>query len=228
MDNTFTQALGASDHHRGRRLTADYRRQKILEAAKTLFFKNGYAATSIDDIIHISGGSRRCIYDMFGNKRGLFNALVRDASQEVFKLLDSLDATPMTAESLLCQSGERILMEMFSVEWNFMRVVIMESLANPDLTKLYHENGPILVEQKLGALLEKSSDRESIGLRDCREASALFVGMMRNAVYSHYLAFNDQPSSEEIRTLTHRLAHVVLYGLTQKNKAFPYNQQAHS
>ena len=44
----------------------------ILDAAKNLFYHKGFDETSLAMIINEAGGSRRSIYNEFGNKRGLF------------------------------------------------------------------------------------------------------------------------------------------------------------
>ena len=52
------------------------RRESLLKAAAEVFFEQGYAAASIDAIIERAGGSKRNIYSEFGNKQGLFAAIV--------------------------------------------------------------------------------------------------------------------------------------------------------
>lgn len=47
---------------------------KILEAATRRFWRNGYAATSVDDLVQATGASRHALYEEFDAKRGLFSA----------------------------------------------------------------------------------------------------------------------------------------------------------
>ena len=53
------------------------RGESILEAAKNLFLKHGYAQTSLEMIIAEAGGSRRSIYNEFGNKQGLLTSVIQ-------------------------------------------------------------------------------------------------------------------------------------------------------
>src|SRR3546814_7792021 len=62
----------------GRSRRQDERREKILQAATEVFFKSGFAGASIDEVIAKVGGSKRTIYDYFGNKEELFAAIVRE------------------------------------------------------------------------------------------------------------------------------------------------------
>ena len=55
-------------------------RERLLEAALRLFASKGYAATSVRDIVSAAGVTAPSLYHHFGNKEGLFLAIVR-ASQ---------------------------------------------------------------------------------------------------------------------------------------------------
>ena len=63
------------------------RREALLRAAAEVFFEQGYAATSIDAIIERAGGSKRNIYNEFGNKQGLFSAIVKENADKVLSTL---------------------------------------------------------------------------------------------------------------------------------------------
>ncbi len=57
-------------------LTEAERRQRILAAAEDLFLGQGYAATSMDDVAHACGMSKKTLYRLFAHKQSLFAALV--------------------------------------------------------------------------------------------------------------------------------------------------------
>ena len=59
------------------------KREKIIKAAANLFFEKGFSNTSIDDIIKITGGSKREIYNEFGNKSGLFSVIIETYTDKV-------------------------------------------------------------------------------------------------------------------------------------------------
>jgi AcrR family transcriptional regulator len=46
--------------------------QQVLEAARDQFWKNGYAATSLDDLTKATGLGKGSLYGAFGDKRQLF------------------------------------------------------------------------------------------------------------------------------------------------------------
>ena len=50
----------------------DAKRQQILEAASACFARNGYDATSMDEVARAAGVSKGSLYDYFKNKEDLF------------------------------------------------------------------------------------------------------------------------------------------------------------
>ncbi|HUC16127.1 MAG TPA: TetR family transcriptional regulator [Acetobacteraceae bacterium] len=53
-----------------------YDRNEVLHRAMELFWSRGYYATSIDDLVRSTGVSRHGLYSEFGDKRGLFVAVM--------------------------------------------------------------------------------------------------------------------------------------------------------
>ncbi|HEX7498374.1 MAG TPA: TetR/AcrR family transcriptional regulator [Candidatus Limnocylindrales bacterium] len=60
------------------RLTAEERRDEIVAAASIEFAETGYAGTSTDAIARRSGVSQPYLFQLFGTKKELFTAAVRD------------------------------------------------------------------------------------------------------------------------------------------------------
>ena len=70
---------------RGRkRLTAEERREAILESALEVFAKRGYHASSIDDIARAAGISKALIYEHFGSKEDLYLRLLDQGAADLF------------------------------------------------------------------------------------------------------------------------------------------------
>lgn len=56
-------------------------RTALLNAALTVFSQKGYSATRLQDIAAMAGVTRGAIYHHFQNKAGLFEALMKEASE---------------------------------------------------------------------------------------------------------------------------------------------------
>jgi TetR/AcrR family transcriptional regulator, transcriptional repressor for nem operon len=55
---------------------------KILAAVRDQFWRQGYAATSLDDLMRVTGLGKGSIYGAFGDKRDLFLAVLRVYADE--------------------------------------------------------------------------------------------------------------------------------------------------
>ncbi|MDQ8756751.1 TetR/AcrR family transcriptional regulator [Sphingosinicella sp. LHD-64] len=58
-------------------------RAKLIAAARKAFGEEGYAAASMDDFTAAAGLTRGALYHHFGDKKGLFEAVVREIDAEM-------------------------------------------------------------------------------------------------------------------------------------------------
>jgi AcrR family transcriptional regulator len=65
------------------RLTGDERRDKILDAARTVFAQRGYHGASTADIATAAGCSEPMLYKHFASKQGLFVAALHEGGMAV-------------------------------------------------------------------------------------------------------------------------------------------------
>jgi AcrR family transcriptional regulator len=70
------------------------RRDQILAAAMTCFARQGYHATSMDDVVRESGLSVGAIYTYFASKEDLFLALAESRAQQTLAYLNELFRSP--------------------------------------------------------------------------------------------------------------------------------------
>ncbi len=67
-------------------------RRQILQAALKRFANSGYAATSIQQIVGDAKVSKPALYYYFRDKAGLFQALVNEAHDERFEVVQQAAA----------------------------------------------------------------------------------------------------------------------------------------
>ncbi len=60
-------------------------RDDVLDHAMMVFWRNGYQATSIQDLVDATGVNRGSLYTTFGDKRGLFLAVIEHYSERFGK-----------------------------------------------------------------------------------------------------------------------------------------------
>lgn len=156
--NAEAEQLGAP------RLTQDERRiarrQAILDAAESLFLEYGYPSVSLSAIVQRSGGSLATIYQMFGNKQGLLRAVVDRSNDEYLKDLDTLLASGLPPRRILEEFALRYLaLTTTPRKIAFMRLVIVESLTDPDFGEAFDNDMQLKYITRLASLFESWNAR---------------------------------------------------------------------
>jgi TetR/AcrR family transcriptional regulator, transcriptional repressor for nem operon len=70
--------------------TAHFDADEVAEAAMRIFWSKGYAATSIQDLIEVTGLSRSSLYNSFDSKHGIFQFALRRYHDQTASLVSLL------------------------------------------------------------------------------------------------------------------------------------------
>jgi AcrR family transcriptional regulator len=191
------------------------RREALLQAAAEVFFEQGYAATKIDAIIDRAGGSKRNIYNEFGNKEGLFLALVAENADMALSTLPVEEIEARDLRETLTAFGQHLMAAYMSPALiGIYRIAITEANRFPDLVRSFYEQGPGRATSQLAAILQGARDREEIRADDCERAAGHFVGMIRGNLHLQViLGLRPPPSGEEMKEAVASAAEVFLNGV---------------
>lgn len=191
------------------------RRQALLRAAAEVFFEQGYAATSIDAIIERAGGSKRNIYNEFGNKQGLFSALVKESADKVLSTLVIEQIEGHDLRATLTAFGQHLMgVYMSPTLIGIYRIAVTEANRFPDLVKSFYEQGPGRATSRLAEVLEVANKRGEIRTDDCLRLAGHFVGMIRDNLHLQVvLGLRAAPSDEEARQAVGSAVEVFLNGV---------------
>lgn len=194
------------------------RREALLRAAAEEFFERGYVATSIDAIIQRAGGSKRNIYSEFGNKEGLFLALVEaNADAALASLeLDEIDSSDL--RETLTKFGLHLLAVYMSPTLiGIYRTIVTEATRFPDLAKSFYERGPGRTTLRLAVVLETAKERGEIKSDDTFRLAGHFVGMIRDNLHLQViLGLRAPPSVAEAREAVVSAVEVFLNGAVSR------------
>ena len=120
------------------RPTADERHRReteILTAALGVFLRSGYGASTVDELAAAAQVTKRTLYAYYGDKAGVFAAMVTDLAAAV-----SLDAA--TDRDTLETLAARIVSRLHSDELvGLHQLVIAESTRFPELAVILHSSG---------------------------------------------------------------------------------------
>ena len=156
------------------------KRKRIIDAASHRFFKEGFAATSIEQVAADAGVSKVTIYNQFGDKRALFAAAV---THECEKMRDyfSLDAIPQgSIRNRLIALAEAMCVFFSRPEMiQFDRRIAAETQNEPMIGKAFLEAGPWRMKSAFTNWLAHASDCGELCIPDPELAAEQFVSMVK-------------------------------------------------
>jgi AcrR family transcriptional regulator len=81
-----------------RRLTAEHRRLRILDAARQVFAVSGYDGASMSEVATAAGVTKPVLYDHFNSKVDLYGALLGDIRDELLVRGAEISTLPLAPE----------------------------------------------------------------------------------------------------------------------------------
>ena len=184
------------------------RQQEILTAAQQLLGEKGYKKTSMLDIARRAGASKETLYAWFGDKQGLFSALI-DHNGEALRttlteaITKGVDEDPMSvlvafAESLLhLLTGER------SVALN--RAAISEASQDTSLSYTLVAHGRDALLPLLADRLTTMAQAGTLTLTDPMDAAEIYLGLvLTDLPVRRLLGVSVSPDEMEIKFRAYR------------------------
>ena len=191
------------------------RREALLRAAAELFLEQGYLATSIDAIIDRAGGSKRNIYNEFGNKEGLFTAIVTESADRALSTLMTDESERHDLRETLTAFGRHLFaVYMSPTVIGIYRIAVAEANRFPDLVRSFYDQGPGRTTIRLAEVLEAANRRGEIQTDDCQRVAGHFVGMIRDNLHLQVvLGLRPPPSEEETEEAVASAVEILLNGV---------------
>lgn len=176
------------------------KRKAIIAAATRLFLKNGFGATSMDDIAKAANVTKQTVYAHFKNKDRLFADII---AAECIR--HSPDASMMTdaalpIEQLLVHIGKGFL-EMISDPKGLAihRLVMSEAERKPSLAKLFYETGPKRMNDLLTDYLALQNTRGVLHITNPASAASYFYSLLKGRYHLRMaLKVKPLPSKAEL------------------------------
>lgn len=150
-----------------------FNREKVLEVASSIFHKNGYNGTSIDEILKATGLSRSSLYDSFKDKHNLY--------------LQSLEFYKNNENAAYETVNQKKLNGLQKLELLFKEVV-NHLVSHPD------DNGCLMVNA--AAEMSKRCDKTAQVVCNNKESvQDLFTGWLTEAQNTNTLQLSKPPKS---------------------------------
>jgi AcrR family transcriptional regulator len=158
---------------------SETKRQKILEEATTLFLEEGYSAASMSELLRRVGGSKTTIYSHFGDKAGLFTAIVDELLTETVAFADAVNLSALTVRAALCKIALQHLDLVLSDRYvRMIRIVAAEVERFPEIGKAFYDHGPGLSYANFKVFLDERVAAGELVIDDTSHATDLFFGTL--------------------------------------------------
>jgi TetR/AcrR family transcriptional regulator, mexJK operon transcriptional repressor len=178
---------------------ASRRRAAILKAATDVFLECGYEGARLEDVIRRSGGSLATLYAQFGDKAGLFGAIIASICDEIVSSLPEVgqprSETPEKALFAFGSTYLRLLLTPLSLA--LYRVVIGESARFPELGRAVYEAGPATAAKRLAAYMRQQTKARALAVADPDLAARHFLEMVKGDLHFRAL-LGSTPSVREV------------------------------
>ena len=161
------------------------RAQRILTAAATLFFTCGYERTTTLDIARHANLSKRTLYQCFGNKQGILDALIRTGARRMHQQSDFARPTSAVAFfEALEMFGNVFLQELFSDQKIAMyRLAITDATRSGIVAKQLEESGSMPVIAAVRALFDMARTDSLVRFSDPSVAVIVFFNVLIGEIH---------------------------------------------
>lgn len=194
------------------------KRAEIVATAGNLFFKEGYAGTSMSQIAAAVGGSKQTLYNYFQSKEELLFAVVRDVVEMTPADYD-LSGPPSEFRAWLVRFGCETLRGLTTYKYlSLQRLAAAEALRFPEVARIFDEIG---VEPFYTTVMAKFAEAMEAGIlrrSDPRVAVEQFMEMsagwlLRRAVWN----IRPAPTGDEIERAVSEAVSTFMDGYGLKN-----------
>jgi TetR/AcrR family transcriptional repressor of mexJK operon len=170
----------ASEKRKAGRPLDEAKRAAIIAAASDRFMRDGFAATSIEQVAADAGVSKVTIYNHFGDKRGLFSASV-ERECEKMRGYFTLDQMPNgTIEERLTTIAQAIFAFLSRPEMiQFERRIAAETEHEPGIGHAFLETGLWRMKAGFSAWLGHACEQGELDIDDPELAAEQFVAMTK-------------------------------------------------
>ena len=180
-------------------------RAAVMDAARTLFLRKGYAGTTMEEIAAAAGLTKRTVYNNYGGKDALFTQIVADViayAEEFARGLHEEFTVGITAANLRAELGDlgrRLALGIVRTEVVALRrLLIGEAREFPALAAEYFDRAPGQVIDALAAGFKHLGRIGLLNVPDARQAAAQFAYLVAGEPLDRAMLVGAVPPKEQV------------------------------
>lgn len=205
----------ARSRGRPKQMPDQARRREIAARAYDMFRELGYARLTTDAVAARCQISKRTLYQLFPNKAALFVAIIDAHRQRMIALPGDYDDLPLTTALNLIFFND-IDDEADRERFDFLQLVFVESVLNPELGVITDQYGRQATLQLLGDWIERQRTLGRIDVPDAYDAARMLMEMIIGSVIGTRGGRPEWPGSERRRAYVSQCINVFVNGVRAK------------
>jgi AcrR family transcriptional regulator len=163
---------------------AAIRRKAFVDAARELFFANGYAGTTMSSIASKVGGSKTTLWTYFPSKEDLFAAVVDDIVSQYGDALTIDLPLDQPVPDVLRRFGSVLMTKLTATPLlSLYRLVVGEAARFPHLAETFYDRGPRRGKARAADWIAEKMVRGEIRMGDPMRAVQQFAGLCQSGLY---------------------------------------------
>jgi len=164
----------------------EVRTEKFLQAATIEFLERGYGNARLSDIVARSGGSLATLYRVFGGKKGLALAIMRESISSFGESMSALLDPNVSPDTALYTVTDRIVAEALTPQRIVVyRIVINQGLEFPELRDWFFEHGIAPMHHLLSQYFEREHAAGRLRITDPASTARQFSKMVFASIVLH-------------------------------------------
>lgn len=176
------------------------RRKAFVDAARELFFANGYAGTTMSSIASKVGGSKTTLWTYFPSKEELFAAVVDGIVEQYGDALTIDLPLDEPVPDVLRRFGNVLMTKLTAAPLlSLYRLVVGEADRFPHLAETFYDRGPRRGKARAADWVGEKMVRGEIRMGDPVRAVQQFSGLLQSGLYQ--FAVLNLPESRDFSRL---------------------------
>jgi AcrR family transcriptional regulator len=174
---------------RHRRPRGETRRAEVLDAATAVFLEHGYAGATIELVVARAGASKTTIYSFFGDKKGLFTALIEERAERILAGVADIEIGNVDVRTGLTRIAQQYLDVVMRPEAiGLYRLILAEGPRFPDLVNSYYRVGQNRVTARVAEALRIWAERGRVSAEDPDRIAIQFLDTIRGELHLRAIA----------------------------------------
>ena len=203
------------------RMTAENRRQQIIDVAIQLFSQKGFRGTTTKEIALAAGVNEAIIFRHFATKRDLYSAIIDQkacATEMASKQAEIVKAIEQRNDRKLFETIAFHILEVHEHDETFMRLMFYSALEGHELSDMFFRNQVAERYREVASYIKERIQEGAFRKVDPQIAVRAFFGMViHHAQTKRFFnqSLGDQKITISNRVAAERFTDLFLAGITQ-------------